>query len=201
MSSCVGDIDILDSYARGESKYTLHLSDHQICSFPDLEPYHHVEPWTKELKGRKVLVIHPFAELIRSQYLNHRARLFDIPDILPSFELITLKAVQTLSDSIDPRFSSLFHALDWMENEAMSKTFDVAILGCGAYGLPLAVRLKRHGKVAVHLGGATQILFGIKGRRWDQIDFFRSLSNEYWTRPSKSDLMPNASKVEDKCYW
>jgi threonine dehydrogenase-like Zn-dependent dehydrogenase len=30
--------------------------------------------------------------------------------------------------------------------------FDVAILGCGAYGLPLAAAIKGMGKQAIHLG-------------------------------------------------
>lgn len=45
------------------------------------------------------------------------------------------------------------------EIEALKFDFDVAIIGCEAYGFPLAARLKRAGKIVVHMGGATQILF------------------------------------------
>ena len=51
----------------------------------------------------------------------------------------------------------------------MEEIFDVAIIGCGAYGMPLAAMLKQAGKQAIHLGGATQLLFGIKGKRWEEI--------------------------------
>ena len=40
--------------------------------------------------------------------------------------------------------------------------------------MPLAAFIKSIGKKAVHLGGSTQILFGIKGERWDERDFFRN---------------------------
>jgi hypothetical protein len=51
--------------------------------------------WTSALEGKKVLVIHPFAKLMESQYLK-REKLFKSPKILPEFELITYKAVQSL---------------------------------------------------------------------------------------------------------
>ena len=35
-------------------------------------------------------------------------------------------------------------------------------------GLPLAVYAKRLGKVGFHMGGDLQVLFGIKGKRYDQ---------------------------------
>lgn len=46
---------------------------------------------------------------------------------------------------------------------AMKINFDTAIIGCGAYGMPLAAQIKNAGRQAIHLGGAVQLLFGIKG--------------------------------------
>ena len=77
------------------------------------------------------------------------------------------------------------------------KVFDIAIIGCGAYGMPLAAYCKQIGKKAVHLGGATQLLFGIKGKRWDNY----SLYNDYWVRPLESETPRNAGKIESGCYW
>jgi hypothetical protein len=64
------------------------------------------------------------------------------------------------------------------------KDFDVAIIGCGAYGFPLAAHLKRLGKKAIYMGGATQLLFGIKGKRWDNYRLISNFFNEHWVRPS-----------------
>jgi len=49
-------------------------------------PFVSTRPWSRILKGKKVLVIHPFAELIVRQY-QRREQLFDNPDVLPEFDL------------------------------------------------------------------------------------------------------------------
>ena len=81
--------------------------------------------------------------------------------------------------------------------------FDIAIIGCGAYGMPLAAMLKKAGKQAIHLGGATQLLFGIKGRRWEENypSKIATFFNEYWVYPAESEKPKNASTVEMGCYW
>ena len=115
----------------------------------------------------------------------------------------TLKAIQTLCGEKDERFGTWFDALDYMYKEAMKIDFDIAIIGCGAYGMPLAAMLKKAGKQAIHLGGATQLLFGIKGRRWEENypSKIATFFNEYWVYPAESEKPKNASTVEMGCYW
>ena len=79
--------------------------------------------------------------------------------------------------------------------------FDVAIVGCGSYGMPLAARIKGLGKQVIHLAGATQILFGIRGARWDARPYMQKFFNENWTRPSATERPKNADLVEGACYW
>lgn len=172
-----------------------------ITHLVSLEPWYCDKlPWSKALGGKKVLVIHPFAETIKKQYKKGEL-LFPNTDILPSFELHTLKAVQTIAGQKDERFSTWFEALNYMYNEAMKIDFDVAILGCGAYGFPLAAMLKKAGKKVVHLGGATQLLFGIKGKRWDDMPQISKLYNENWVRPDASETPEKSKNVENGCYW
>ena len=170
----------------------------------DLEPWSSPDnPWSAALKGKKVLVIHPFAETIQSQY-KKREKLFLDTNTLPEFELKTLKAVQTVAGEKDERFTTWFDALDWMYKEAMKIDFDIAIIGCGAYGFPLAAKLKRAGKQAIHWGGATQLLFGIRGKRWDESEryaYVQKFFNDAWVYPSDEDKPKGASKVENGCYW
>lgn len=158
------------------------------------------KPFTSGLKGKKVLVVHPLTEKIESQYIK-RELLFENPNVLPEFELKTLKAVQTIMGNRDPRFNTWFEALDYMYNEAMKIDFDVAILGCGAYGMPLSARLKQAGKTVIYMGGVTQMLFGIKGDRWDRDPAASKLYNEHWIRPGDEDKPKDFLKVEDGCYW
>ena len=88
-----------------------------------------------------------------------------------------------------------------MKVEINRRNFDVLLVGAGAYGLPLAAHSKSQGAQAVVVGGATHILFGIKGRRWDEHPEISTLYNEHWTRPLKSETPENFSAVEDGCYW
>lgn len=163
-----------------------------------LEPYYFDDPWSKALAGKRVLVIHPFAASIQKQYQLH-TKLFNNVSVLPAFHLITIAAVQSIAAN-KTGFNNWFDALEWMQQQIDKIDFDVAIIGAGSYGVPLSAYIKDKGRIAIHIGGATQVLFGIKGKRWDDhpvSDFY----NEYWMRPALSELVPNADKVEGGCYW
>jgi hypothetical protein len=50
------------------------------------------------------------------------------------------------------------------------------------------------------MGGELQILFGIKGARWDQWERVTTHYNEHWTRTI--DEIPNGHTIMDGgCYW
>ena len=171
------------------------------CQLISLEPWRCKHPWSAALKGKKVLVIHPFEESIRDQYRYHD-KLFPGTDILPEFELKTLKAVQTAGSAVDSRFSNWFEALDWMCRECEKIDFDIALIGCGAYGFPLAAHIKKMGKQAIHLGGCLQIMFGLKGRRWDELDpDVAAMYNDYWHYPKQTEIPTGSEGVEGGTYW
>lgn len=155
--------------------------------------------WMEALRHKKVLVVHPFAALIEKQY-QKREKLFEDPGILPEFTLRTYQAVQSLGGN--NKYSSWIEALKKMEIDIAKIDFDIALIGCGAYGMPLGAFIKENlRKQAVHVGGMLQLLFGIKGRRWDVREDYKALYNEHWVRPSE-DLRPdNWKSVEDGCYW
>jgi hypothetical protein len=195
----LSEIDILGSWLK-EEQYFAHLLQGSIkVSLADLEPYYHHNPWSAALEGKKVLVIHPFEKTIHAQYEKNKL-LFANPDVLPDFDLITIKAVQSIADTPN-EFKDWFEALNSMKNKISNTDFDIAIIGCGAYGMPLAAHVKSLGKQAIHLGGATQILFGIKGKRWDSIPKIASLYNEHWTSPLLEERPEEFMKVENGCYW
>lgn len=165
-----------------------------------LEPFGFEKPWTRALKNKKVLVVHPFEKTIKSQY-EKREKLFDNLDILPEFELVTLKAVQSLADE-ECGFASWTDALQFMKKEIEKLDFDIAVLGCGAYAVPLAAHIKRLGKKAIILGGVTQLLFGIKGSRWEQSrpDVI-AMYNDYWVRADDSEKPDGSERTEQGAYW
>lgn len=204
----VKEVDLLGSWLKEECYLASYLPPIQKVRLLLLEPFWSQTPWSRILKGKKVLVIHPFAETIQKQY-NKRNLLFKNREILPSFELITIKSVQSLGGS--SLFKDWFEALDWMKEEMNKIDYDICLIGCGAYGFPLAAHAKRKGKKAIHLGGSLQLLFGIKGKRWENPNYgietlkrkgaYTDLMNEYWCKPNESEKPLTAKNVENGCYW
>jgi hypothetical protein len=193
-------IDLLGSWLNDENYLKPQLINTKRVVLEDLEPFFSFNPWTRALEGKKVLVVHPFAEEIEAQY-KKRELLFDNV-LLPQFHLKTVKAVQSIAGE-KTQFKDWFEALDSMKNGIDNTDYDICIIGCGAYGLPLAAHVKRMGKKAVHLGGVTQLLFGIKGTRWEEFIVcpYMNLFNEHWVRPGELNRPANANKVEGACYW
>lgn len=194
----MASVDILGSWLKQESFMKSRMPNCVKVKMMDLEPYYHKDPWTVALTGKKILVIHPFTESIEKQY-KKRKLLFEDERVLPEFDLITVKAVQSIANN-KTGFKDWFEALDFMKNQIDNIEFDIAIIGCGAYGFPLAAHVKRIGKKAVHLGGATQALFGITGKRWEENGVSEFINSE-WIRPSQTEIPQNANKIEDGCYW
>lgn len=174
----------------------------RLIQLDALNPVLQEEPWTAALAGKVVLVVHPFSKSIESQYRDRRAQLFDNLKVLPEFELKTLPAVQSIAGN-ECGYDSWFRALEAMSEQVTEMDFDVAIKGAGAYGLPLAATVKDLGRQAVHLGGATQLLFGIKGHRWEveSPDDIVPLFNEHWVRPLPEETPDDIDLVENGCYW
>lgn len=155
--------------------------------------------WTSVLAGKKVLVALPFERTVRQQYARRELLWPCNHAILPEFQLDTLK-VSPHPNMVKPVHRDWFAALDAMRLEMDRRDFDVLLVGAGAYSLPLAVHVRRLGKQGVHLGGATQFLFGIKGRRWEGTAEAR-FYNEYWSRPLPEETPAGVEVVEGGCYW
>jgi hypothetical protein len=161
-------------------------------------PQEDVEPWNKALRGKRVLVVHPFRRSIEAQYPLRRQILPD--DLLPTFQLTCMEAVQSSCRALTP-FDSWFDALASMTEQVVESDAEIVLIGAGAYGLPLAAAAKRSGKVGFHVGGALQLLFGILGGRWADRPDVQSLKTDAWVRPSVSERPPGAEILEKACYW
>ena len=207
----IKQIDVLGSWVKSESFIAPMLLHAKKVFLRDLEPFWVEQPWTRVLEEKKVLVVHPFANQIFHQYKEHRENLFQNREILPSFSLEVIPAVQSLGGE-NNGFKDWFEALQWMKDEIDRHDYDICLIGCGAYGMSLAAHVKRTGKKAVHLAGALQLLFGIIGNRWTDPNYgvkewgipvgsYSNLINEYWGRPGEQGRPKNADKIEGACYW
>lgn len=197
------ELDVLATWQEGENRMrkrffpmakTCHFNGY---SFPTLW----ANPWYKALEGKTVLIVHPFEKTIRRQYEN-REHLFPAGRELPSFELKVFRPFVTFGGHQDDcPFPTWLAALDHMIEGISNIRFDVAIIGAGAYGMSLAAAVKRMGKIGLHMGGATQLLFGIKGKRWDNYASVRHLYNSFWCRPAPEETPGNSTNIECGGYW
>lgn len=191
------EIDLLGSWISREIYFENQLSKAVKFKLNDIEPFFVTNKWTHALEKKTILVVHPQSNLILKQYKNKELYW---PKLLPEFNLIGFEAIQTNAGA-QAIYGDWFEALDFMMQSINGISFDVAIIGAGAYGMPLAMHVKKIGKQAIHLGGVTQLLFGIKGRRWTDDPKYSSFMNDYWVNPDPKHIPPEAAKVENGCYW
>lgn len=155
--------------------------------------------WVTCLRHKKVLVIHPFSKTIRKQYPKKDLIYPNNP--LPEFNLLTITAIQGLNPAVRMQYGSWFHALRVMCDQIDAADFDIALIGAGAFGIFLTDYVKSRGKQAVHVGGALQILFGVRGSRWDKYNIY----NEHWVLPAPQETLPDLSQFlkhePTKAYW
>lgn len=180
--------------------YTQYCPTAAFTPLRTLNSFLYETPWTSALYGKKVLIISPFTKSILSQYQHHRASLFLDPLVMPLFEISTIKAVQSIAGT-KTAFTDWFEALESMQYQMNEIDFDIALISAGAYGFCLAAHAKRLGKKAIHVGGGGQLLFGIKGKRFDDDPNMTRFYNEAWVRPLDEEKPPSFNKIEDGCYW
>jgi len=148
------------------------------------------------------LVISPFTKTMQRQVLH-------LPEIFKNFpwakklarrqhhcQFLRCPLFSYLEKS---PYSSWSEGLKKLGQELQSMEFDVALVGAGAWSLPLLSLIRQMGRKGIHLGGSTQIAFGIKGRRWDE--YWGSHYNEFWVRPSPEETPAGHEKKEKGCYW
>ena len=68
-------------------------------------------------------------------------------------------------------------------------------------GMIIGSKLKNAGLQVIVMGGATQILFGIKGKRWNNHEVISTFFNNAWVSPNPENIPLNYSLVEGGCYW
>lgn len=164
-----------------------------------VEPFYFDDPWSQYLAGKRVLVVHPFADTIQNQYLN-REFLFENPVILPELDLMVVKSLQTSGCSEKPH-ANWIESLEYMIQKVKEVKFDIALLGCGCYDIPISTEIKKMGKQSIIVGGGLQILFGIMGKRWDNHEIISNLYNKHWVRPSSAETPQGFQRIEKGCYW
>ena len=176
-----------------------------------LEPFYcckqDIIPWTYYLLGKKVLVVHPFVDSMKLQIFNSFKIFKNRRIFLKGQEIKFYKAYNTAAGN--NIHSSWLETFKIMCADIENIDFDIALLGCGGYGLPLSDYIHTNlKKSAIYIGGGLQLLFGIIGKRWEDNEesgnFWREIIEENDTkfiRPSEAEQIKNKEDIEGGCYW
>lgn len=171
-------------------------------TFSDFGPYFDIpteKTWVGALKGKKVLVINSFTDSIEYQYKRKDKLVKSKEYELPDFELITYKTYVTQVGERPGGFKNFFQVLEKMLTEIKKIEFDVALIGAGAYGFPIAVEIKRMGRIAIETCGKTPTFFGVYGER-DLKDGLEKYKTDAWIRPIE-EPPKKYKEIENGCYW
>lgn len=176
------------------SPYIFNIND--IYPFPVFhngrKPY-----WQKSLADKTVLFVTAFSESIRKQYAK-KELIWSDDTFLPEFNLITYQAPVTHGKCTTGNWKECFET---MKKDVLKIKFDIAFISCGSYGMPLALELKKAGKIAIQWGGCYQLWFGIMGNRWESNDEIKRYMNVNWCYPSKRETPLGAELVNNGSYW
>lgn len=197
------NLDLLGSWIPGENLLPELSPKIPVTPLPFIEPFFAERPWSWALEGKNVLVIHPFERSISAQY-NRRHKLFPNRWVLPDFELTTISPPVTRvhpAQKANASKTSWFEYFETLKSRVVETNFDIALIGAGSYGMPISSFIKEMGKVSINLGGATQLLFGIWGTRWNTNKLVNELRNEYWVRPRADEIPEDYRLIEGGAYW
>jgi hypothetical protein len=174
-----------------------------------LEPYYSMpdRSWLKALDGQHVTVVSSFTESMSEQIHSFSKIWPQVPSLIPPrIQWSFVRSYYCPATAKDhcawpSSIQSWQDAVGMLESQVLATGARIVLIGCGGLAMPLALRLKRQGKICIVLGGAIQLLFGLKGQRWINHPFISQLFNSSWKRPSHTEHPRNAHKIEGGCYW
>jgi len=164
--------------------------------------FNHIQTrlWTRELRGKRLLIISPFIDSIKEK-LPIREKLYGL-DLFPECEFVFLKPPQT--QGTNPSREFIEELNDFIGQIAnIIDDFDVALVSCGGYGNMVCSQIYKRGRSAIYIGGVLQMYFGVYGTRWEREkpEIMSLYKNEYWSRPKESERPDGFKKIEESCYW
>ena len=154
--------------------------------------------FSETLTGKRVLVISPFAESIEKNF-DRRSSFFRNYNY-PNFNLLTYNTPITyfgLPDSFYPD-ENWFQTLERMKVDISKLEFDVALLSCGSYAMPLGIHIEEKlSRRSIYIGGVMQLYFGIMGRRYDNPYFKDQIDPSCFIYPLERERFLQHANIEN----
>lgn len=191
----------------------LFCPDAKLIQLRSLEPYYSPEScrFSANYSG-KIAVVFPFTETLQKQWPLQPAIWSKLPGVMWSSRCSVVGIRTGYSPIVagsnkqtmwPPHIISegWKAAVAYVIDEVVASGASLALIGCGSLSIPIVAALHKKGISAIHTGGATQILFGIKGGRWEKHTVIREFFNEAWSTPASTETPDCAGIIEGGCYW
>lgn len=166
---------------------------HAYCSLFNANDYtefwFNYKKWYKILENKSVLLINSFAPLMAQQYES--GNLHKIDTNFPNFtNIFSYRTPYTFFNN-GPH-NNFFETLNEMVASIKKIPFDVAIIGCGAYGCLIADAIHKN-NIVICIGSRASQMFGVDPDMRD---------NHLWISSIPSEYIPdNYQKIENGRYW
>jgi hypothetical protein len=155
------------------------------------------------LRGRDLLLVSPFAGLLRERATRETFEAVWSKTGKRWFEPASVQALELpygFSPATWERYPTALDLFAAVRERMDALTFDAALIGAGFLGSLIAAAAKESGRVGISLGGHLQIVFGVNGPRWrDRVNWKRRYFNDAWIELPES-LRP-APGESDENYW
>jgi hypothetical protein len=138
------------------------------------------------LAGKRLLIVAPFARLLAARCERATFEATWAKTGKRWFAPASVAAVEfpygyVTETETHRRFGDVLRLHEQVCADIARHEFDVALIAAGALGIPLATSVKRLGRIGLSLGGHLQVIFGVRGRRWNDDPFYRDhVMNEAW---------------------
>lgn len=174
-----------------------------------LEPYYLSDElcWMRALEDQPVAVVSSFTNSMKVQMPYMKEIWPNRPNMFPKgikWSFVHSYYSPSLAKGKchwPSNINSWKDAVDYLEKRVLQTNAKICLIGCGGLAMPLAARLKQKGLICIVLGGAIQLLFGIKGRRWENHPIISRLFTDEWIYPRDDEIPNGANEVEGGCYW
>lgn len=176
-----------------------------VSTFKRLE-----DPWTKYLKGKKILVISTHRDSMLYQWDRIDTVWGENRELIAPFELVDVIRTPYHPVYDTRQFEGCSNWYDTIENiksKISSYNFDVLFAGASGSSPFYTQHAKALGKVGIQIGGSIQLFFGILGGRWVSTEThktWKAIFNQHWIRPFENDkpnLRNRFSFETNFAYW
>lgn len=168
-------------------------TEEKICYLPYFE-------------NKRILIVCPFAGILKQRatkeiyegiWSNTEKKRWFYPKVVEALEF-----PYGFEKETQRQYSTVMELFEYITNEINKREFDVALIGAGGLAIPIASHVKSMGKVSIDLGGHLQVIFGVLGKRYRNLESWKKRFINAWWVDMPEKYRPKETDVCDKgAYW